>query len=125
MNPRSIVTDMASDGEEQLEKSSPHDSNPTPNMSPLESERDDEELKNLDHTLSKLALSEQEALTQARAHPEETPPIYLCFGPEDNDNPRNWPKWRKWYISCFASWLNVVTYVQLAWASWKVPADLH
>lgn len=60
---------------------------------------------------SRLALSEEEALAQSRAEPETMLPIYLTFAPDDRDNPRNWAKWRKWYISCFASMLNVVTYV--------------
>lgn len=79
---------------------SPHSSNKS----------DVEEGKHISNT--KLAYSEEEALANARANPEETLPVYLTFAPDDKDNPRNWADWRKWYITCFASMLNVVTYVQ-------------
>lgn len=59
---------------------------------------------------SELALSEEDALAQSRADPEGMLPIYLTFAKDDRDCPRNWAKWRKWYITCFASMLNVVTY---------------
>lgn len=58
-------------------------------------------------------LSEEEALQHAREHPDDEQPIYLTYSFNDNDNPRNWPRWRKWYITCFVSMLNVLTYVTL------------
>ena len=81
----------------------------TVQLSPHSSDKGD--VEHLSKPDSKLALSEEEALAQSRAHPEGMLPIYLTFAPNDKDNPRNWAKWRKWYITCFASMLNVVTYV--------------
>lgn len=56
-------------------------------------------------------LSEEEALQHARQHPDDEQPVYLTYSFNDRDNPRNWPKWKKWYITCFVSMLNVLTYV--------------
>lgn len=56
-------------------------------------------------------LSEEEALQHARDSPNDEAPIYLTYSFNDRDNPRNWPKWKKWYITCFVSMLNVLTYV--------------
>lgn len=56
-------------------------------------------------------LSEEEALQHARQNPDDDAPIYLTYSFTDRDNPRNWPKWKKWYITCFVSMLNVLTYV--------------
>lgn len=89
---------MASDEEKQLGLSQ------TP---PDSSDKGDVEY--LGKPNSKLALSDHEALAQSRENPEGMLPIYLTFAPDDRDNPRNWAKWRKWYITCFASMLNVVT----------------
>lgn len=58
-----------------------------------------------------LLLSEEEALAKARSSPNDALPILITYGPEDSDNPRNWPKWRKWYITIVVSMLNVFTYV--------------
>lgn len=56
-------------------------------------------------------LSEEEALQHAREHPDDDRPVYLTYSFNDKDNPRNWQKWKKWYITCFVSMLNVLTYV--------------
>lgn len=56
-------------------------------------------------------LSEEEALQHARENPDDEAPVYLTYSFNDGDNPRNWPKWKKWYITCFVSMLNVLTYV--------------
>lgn len=56
-------------------------------------------------------LSEEEALQHARENPNDEAPVYLTYSFNDGDNPRNWPKWKKWYITCFVSMLNVLTYV--------------
>lgn len=58
-----------------------------------------------------LVLSEHDALERARQSPGETLDIHIAYADHDKDNPRNWPKWRKWYITCVVSMLNVVTYV--------------
>lgn len=58
---------------------------------------------------SRLWLSEDEAYHHAKAHPDETREIFITFAPNDRDNPRNWSKAQKWYITCFASSLNVLT----------------
>ena len=102
---------MATDEEKQLRNM--QDSKPTTlYTSPQASLKDDvEQLNHISNAKSKLPLSADEALSRARTYPEETLPIYLTFAPDDKENPRNWPKWRKWYITCFASMLNVVTYV--------------
>jgi len=57
----------------------------------------------------RLWLSEDETLLRARNNPGNEEPIYVTFGPGDRDNPRNWGKARKWYITCFVSFLNVIT----------------
>ncbi|KAK6384273.1 hypothetical protein LTR65_009749 [Meristemomyces frigidus] len=56
-----------------------------------------------------LLLNEEETLARARAHPDDATPMFVTFALHDTDNPRNWPKWKKWYITCFASFLNVIT----------------
>lgn len=60
---------------------------------------------------SSLLLSEEQALAKARSSPSDALPILVAYGPDDSDNPRNWPKWRKWYITIVVSMLNVFTYV--------------
>ncbi|KAF2723358.1 MFS general substrate transporter [Polychaeton citri CBS 116435] len=56
-----------------------------------------------------LLLNEDDALIKARAQPNDTQPIWITFSGHDPSNPRNWPKWQKWYITCFCSMLNIVT----------------
>lgn len=58
-----------------------------------------------------LVLSEYDALERARQSPDEALDIHVAYADHDKDNPRSWPKWRKWYITCVVSMLNVVTYV--------------
>ncbi|KAL1646285.1 hypothetical protein SLS58_003241 [Diplodia intermedia] len=58
---------------------------------------------------SRILLSEEQALNRARETPDDTEPIYLTYSINDKENPRNWPKWKKWYITCFVSMLNVFT----------------
>lgn len=58
----------------------------------------------------RIFLSEEEALYRTRQFPDEEQPIYLAYSSDDKDNPRNWPRWKKWYITCFVSMLNVLTY---------------
>ncbi|KAL0255068.1 hypothetical protein SLS55_009596 [Diplodia seriata] len=58
---------------------------------------------------SRILLSEEQALNRAREIPDDTEPIYLTYSINDKENPRNWPKWKKWYITCFVSMLNVFT----------------
>lgn len=60
---------------------------------------------------STLVLSEEQALAKARSNPNDALPIIIAYGSNDLDNPRNWPKWRKWYITIVVSMLNVFTYV--------------
>lgn len=57
-----------------------------------------------------LVLSEEEALQRARQSPDEALDIHIAYADDDPDNPRSWPKWRKWYITIFVSMLNVITY---------------
>lgn len=64
-----------------------------------------------DYEDSQLLLTEDEAFAKARVSPDQALPIFLTYSFHDKDNPRNWPKWRKWYITFFVSMLNVVTYV--------------
>lgn len=59
----------------------------------------------------RLFLSDSEALDRARQLPDDKIPIHVVYSFRDRDNPRNWPRWKKWYITCFASMLNVLTYV--------------
>lgn len=53
--------------------------------------------------------SEEEALARARSHPYDKRLIFITFGEGDPSNPRNYPLWKKWYITCFVSSLNVLT----------------
>lgn len=62
---------------------------------------------------SHLVVSEDQALAKARSSPNDALPIIITYGLNDQDNPRNWPKWRKWYITCLVSMLNVFTYVEI------------
>ncbi|OJD29520.1 polyamine transporter [Diplodia corticola] len=57
----------------------------------------------------RILLSEEQALNRARELPNSTDPIYLTYSIDDKENPRNWPKWKRWYITCFVSMLNVFT----------------
>ena len=58
----------------------------------------------------RILLSEEQALDRAKELPNDSEPIYLTYSHSDHGNPRNWPKWKKWYITCFVSMLNVLTY---------------
>lgn len=58
-----------------------------------------------------LVLSEEQALAKARSNPNDALPIIITYAFDDRDNPRHWPKWRKWHITCLVSMLNVFTYV--------------
>jgi hypothetical protein len=60
---------------------------------------------------SMLVLSEEQAIAKARSNSDDALPILITYAIDDHDNPRNWPKWRKWYITCIVSMLNVFTYV--------------
>lgn len=62
-----------------------------------------------DESPGKLILTEDEALAQRRRDPSKSEPIYIAFGPDDKDNPRNWGTARKYYVSSFASALNAIT----------------
>jgi hypothetical protein len=58
---------------------------------------------------STLLFSEEQALAKARSCPDEALPILITYGFNDHDNPRKWPKLRKWYITCLVSMVNVFT----------------
>lgn len=85
----------------QAEKKLESQSSSIHNTHPSEVERVDQ----------RLWLSEEDALARVRSRPDDAQPIYVMFSPQDRDNPRNWQKWKKWYITCFASMLNILTYV--------------
>jgi hypothetical protein len=70
--------------------------------------RSPSEIENIN---SRLWLSEHDAYHEAKTHPDGTREIFIIFSPDDKDNPRNWSKAMKWYITCFASSLNVLSYV--------------
>lgn len=57
----------------------------------------------------KLVLTDDEALERARRNPQDTTPIYIVYSDNDKDNPRNWPKWKRWYITLFVNSLNILT----------------
>ena len=63
----------------------------------------------IEHADGRVIVSEEEAYARARSTPEDERPIYVVFAPDDRDNPRNWGKAKKWYITCFVSFLNVMT----------------
>jgi multidrug resistance protein len=52
-------------------------------------------------------LNQGEALAQA-SNLSGTP-MYVTFASDDPTNPRNFPRWKKWYITCFICLLNVLT----------------
>ncbi|KAE8370233.1 major facilitator superfamily domain-containing protein [Aspergillus caelatus] len=56
-----------------------------------------------------LMVTEKEAFARARNSPEEALPLCITFSHNDRENPRCWPKWRKWYITIMVSMLNVIT----------------
>lgn len=70
---------------------------------------DAEKVSNSFRESSTLLLSEEQALAKARSCPDDALPILITYAFDDHDNPRNWPKWRKWYITCLVSMLNVFT----------------
>jgi len=57
----------------------------------------------------RLWVTDDEAYARARLHPDDTRPMYVIFAPDDEENPRNWSTVKKWYITCFVSFLNVMT----------------
>jgi len=63
----------------------------------------------IEHADGRVIASEDDAYERARKEPQDKRPIYVVFAPDDRDNPRNWNKGKKWYITCFASFLNVMT----------------
>lgn len=62
-------------------------------------------------SVQKLALTEEDALAHRRNSPDDDESIYIIYGPDDKDNPRNWSIGRKYYVASFASALNALTYV--------------
>lgn len=56
-----------------------------------------------------LLLTEEEIVARVKANPDDSTPMYLTWAPNDKTNPRNWPKYKKWQITCFASFLNFLT----------------
>lgn len=54
----------------------------------------------------KMTLAEAGALEHARASPNDDTPLYICFGDDDKDCPRNFSKAKKWYITLVVRWLN-------------------
>lgn len=56
-----------------------------------------------------LVLSDAEALAHARANPADSTPMIIRFSMTDSANPRNWSRWRKYYITIFVSMLNNLT----------------
>ncbi|KAF2140952.1 uncharacterized protein K452DRAFT_229687 [Aplosporella prunicola CBS 121167] len=54
-------------------------------------------------------LPEEKILDYAKTHPNDPEPFYVTYAINDKDNPRNWPNWKRWYITCFVSLLNVLT----------------
>ncbi|OJJ42318.1 hypothetical protein ASPZODRAFT_125656 [Penicilliopsis zonata CBS 506.65] len=61
------------------------------------------------HRDEDLTVTDEQALAKARESPDEALPLLITFAPEDREHPRNWPRWRKWYITCLVSMLNVFT----------------
>lgn len=61
------------------------------------------------HDEGKLVLTEDEALDRARKFPKDKEPIYLCYSTTDRDNPRNWSKGKRWWVTCLVCWFNVLT----------------
>ncbi|EMC96654.1 hypothetical protein BAUCODRAFT_89803 [Baudoinia panamericana UAMH 10762] len=58
-----------------------------------------------------LLLNEDEVLARARdmSRTGANVPLFVTFHKHDKENPRNFPPWKKWYITCFASFLNIIT----------------
>ncbi|KAM0709309.1 hypothetical protein Q7P35_003347 [Cladosporium inversicolor] len=56
-----------------------------------------------------LLMDEEDATARVKAYPDDATPIYLHWRQNDPTNPRNWPVWKKWWITCFASFLNFLT----------------
>lgn len=52
--------------------------------------------------------NEEEALALVRAHPDSTNPISITFSLNDPENPRNFPSWKKWYITILVSYFNLL-----------------
>lgn len=63
----------------------------------------------IEHADGRVVVSEEQAYKRARTQSEDNSPIYVVFAPDDKDNPRDWGKGKKWYITCFVSFLNIMT----------------
>ncbi|KAF2161461.1 hypothetical protein M409DRAFT_69801 [Zasmidium cellare ATCC 36951] len=59
-----------------------------------------------DQANSNHLVNEEEALARARAQPDSSNPIWITFSVDDRDNPRNFPRWKKWYITALVSYYN-------------------
>jgi len=42
-------------------------------------------------------LDEDETIARVKAFPNESNPIFLTWKRDDPSNPRQWPKWKRWY----------------------------
>lgn len=51
-------------------------------------------------------VNEEEALARVRAQPDSTDPIWITFSVGDRENPRSFPRWKKWYITAMVSYYN-------------------
>lgn len=97
------------DAEKQVE-SSGRTSDSSPTKSNNGGDRDDNlETGGVVHDEGRLILTEDEALDRARKYPKDKEPIYLCYSTTDRDNPRNWTKGKRWWVTCLVCWFNVLT----------------
>ena len=80
------------------------------------------------HADPRVVCTADEAYEIARKNPSDSRLLYIIFSPGDKDNPRNWSKMKKWYITCFASMLNVFSCLCAGGYSSGVPqliAEFH
>jgi hypothetical protein len=89
--------------ESRKTSSSPEDGAQIKDESPSKLEKTDTTLE------GGLLLNEDEAFALIRSGRAPAAPIFVTFSKHDPENPRNFPKLKKWYITCFASFLNVIT----------------
>jgi hypothetical protein len=87
------------------------------NLNPLTLPGADVDTEKTAAGVKKLSHSEEQTLQHARTFPQDKTPLHICFDENDKDNPRNFPKWKKWYISAFVAWLNFLFSFAVSFAS--------
>lgn len=63
---------------------------------------------------NRITLPEDAAFEHSRTFPEDRTQLRLCFSANDPDNPRNWSRAKKWYITLFVCWMNFLYSINIS-----------